>query len=288
VSQLLQRGFSEIDAHHYALADAAAITTLGERFCEQDGADFRLLDWATVDTLVQTRFYNDPAEYLANKLLNFRVHDVAAVHASNLTLRFDSLSPEVQTGSRNLVYRHGLTVQGNLDAGSLVTTIPQFVHIDGDLHVHHLVLTGWVDMVVTGSIFASGTVLVCEGESGGSLQVGGSLHAQALLGGCEFDIAVAGDVQTPVYWLDEESPLEASTVTIKIPTVIAPADWPDRAAFTALADGAYMEDTDWSSEDKRRVYNFVVEKAVASLRAGQPLFRAQDGGNIQNGQALFP
>ncbi len=68
------------------------------------------------------------------------------------------------------------------------------------------ILTGWVEVVVTGDAYVSGTVLAVDGEAGGRLHVHGNLTSPQVLGGMMYPIQVDGQVTGNVYWLDFDEP----------------------------------------------------------------------------------
>ncbi len=268
LDKLLDHGYTEMAQPAYQSTQVAARQQLLDRFAEKDRPGARLVGWPDLPHFIKPRFANAPDEYLTDPLRSFFVLDAPMRIAGDLHIGYDALGGGAQTHTRNLVYKGALTIDGNLDAGSSVTSLPQFIHIDGDLHVNNLLLTGWADVVVTGNVYAKGLVLGYDGESGGRLQVGGSLHAAAVLGGGMYQLDVAGPVHAKVYWMDDDEPTLAATHIQ--PCTLSQADWLRRAELTSLADACYFEDTDWVSRETVNVHHFALERAVAPPRAGTP------------------
>lgn len=271
LAEAIQHGFHEIDEPAYAQAMSETKSRLEREFEEKESSEFRLIDWSEIPRFIQPRFLNDPGSLLSDRMRKFRVYPERAHVDGRLKICFDSLGPGLQTGSRNLIFQKGLTIDGDLDAGSMCEELPQFAHVEGDLRVRNLILSGWVELVVTGDVVVSGDVLGIDGESGGRLQVIGALKANSILGGSMFSIQIGGRVDARVHWIDDDSPTLATHSIV--PYSIKSVDWPRREALTAISDSAYHEETDWSNGTSSRIYGFNPEFAIATLREGRPLFR---------------
>ena len=271
IAEALSRGLMEISKADFdkILAESKAI--LEERFQERDGEDFRLVPWSELAKSNRMKFTNNPEEYLSKYLRRFRVYDRNTKWKGDLKIGFDSLGPDAQTGSRNLVFSEGLEIDGNFDAGSSCDSLPQFIHVKGDLFVKNLILTGWVELVVTGNVYATGVVFGYDGESGGQLKIDGDLTASNVLGGGMYPMYVSGKTNGKVHWFrDDEPTLNAESI---IPDSIRSSNWNERSKLTPLSDTAYYEDIDWVGRESVKTYSFNCDFAVASLRDGKPLFR---------------
>ena len=278
----LQQNMAMALEHGYVVVDEGALeevmrsseARLGELCQETGGPDHRLVPFADLENRSALKFVQNPGKLLAQHLSNFCVYDRPAIIPGNLSISFHELGPTAQSNSRNLIFTQGLNVEGDFDAGSSTTSLPQFVHVEGDLIVRNLILTGWIELVVTGNVIASGVVLACDGESGGRLMIGGDLTARSVIGGSMFSVQIDGTVNADIHWLDYDSPaLETSSI---IPTDLTEADWTIREQRTPLSDAAYTESVNWAAGEKQREYVFAYENAVSILRNGEKLFRNQD------------
>ena len=274
IAMALEHGFVHIDEGALKEVMRSTEARLGECCQETSGHDYRLVPFGDLENRSALKFVQNPDELLAQHLNSFCVYDQPANIPGNLSIVFDELGPTAQSNSRNLIFRQGLKIEGNLDAGSSVTSLPQFVHVEGDLIVHNLILTGWIELVVMGNVIASGVVLACDGESGGRLTIGGDLTARSVIGGSMFRVQIDGSEKSDIHWLDYDSPtLETSSI---IPTDLTEADWKNRQQRTPLSDAAYVESVNWATGEEQREYVFAYENAVSILRNGEQLFRNQN------------
>jgi len=201
-----QHGFRELSEGEFAAAQASAEEVIGKATIELFEPSVQVLAWESLASDHRHYFQNNPDEYLSPELRQFCVYSEPVHRTDDIELGCDSLGATAQTGRRNLIFNKGLTTNGNFDAGDLASELPLFVRVKGDLHVHDLILTGWAELVVTGSVIATGTVFGYDGEAGGRLKVHGDLSAARILGGSMSSLQIDGRVNAFAFCLVPDEP----------------------------------------------------------------------------------
>lgn len=254
--QLLRGGYRELEAGAAAGAREEARRLLEERHREREAPGERLVPWEELRARCGTPFHADP-DQLPPALRRFAVRE-GPTRLPGLRLGWDELGAGAQTRARQLAFLGDLELEGDLDAGDLTSSVPLLVLVRGHLRARSLLLTGWCELVVEGDVTLSGSLLACQGEPGGRLEVQGALRAAELLGGGMFTVHVAGALAGRAAWLtDDDPPLPQAE--------LAPASLPAAGGATPLHPDLYQLDFDGEAR------SFTVEQAVARLRRGERL-----------------
>ncbi|WP_441574712.1 hypothetical protein [Chitinophaga sp. RAB17] len=260
--KLLKHGYETITETQYEehlKTAAAALLALTQ---EPSGKDYHIVPWETIETQFEPPFLNDVNEYLpAPALRNFCLYPGDTVIEGDLVIDYSELAATAQTASRNIIVNGHLTINGNLDAGRNIETLPQFIYVTGDLRANNLLLSGWLDIIIGGNATIAGTVLGYYGEPGGRLLIKGNLTTTHLLNGFMYQINVEGNSQGTCYSFDkyDTEGLEPQEIKSSFTSEQVPDGYP-------LAPAVIPFDTDLKE------YSFRFETACALLREGQTIF----------------
>ncbi len=270
ISQALLRGFREVSGAEFSACLNDVLNETQNAAVEQDTCGGIMTSWQNLKHENKRFLHNDPEEYLPNKLQMFCVHDEPCSLESDLKLAFDSEGPTAQTAQRNLVFNQGLMIDGNFDAGAFVTSLPQIVIVKGDLRARNLILTGWLELVVTGDVIVEGIVFGYDGEAGGRLAVQGSLVAQRVLGGMMFNIGVEHRVDAAIYWTDDDEPTLPKATTI--PGTLSSEQAAELDKHSPVVREAYFASSNWASGEEIQSLVLDPSQIVTLIRGGKRVF----------------
>ena len=266
-----KHGYTEISEAEFDEKLLSCRTEIEKTTEEPLAVGERRVPWDELVASYQSFFRNNPAEYLEPSMQIFCVYDQPAHLHHDLQLKFDSLAPNIQSSSRNLIFKRGLTIDGNLDAGSGTTELPLLVIVEGDLNVKNLILSGWAEVIVTGNVVVEDTAFCFDGEAGGRLHVHGNLSARRVLGAMMYLLEVAGQIKGDVHWLDnDESPLFNSAL---VPDSLSKEQMTDFETHTPLVRECYYANSNWATGEEVQTFDFYPERVVAQIRNGMPVFR---------------
>ncbi len=272
IEQALRRGFRELTEAEFSIEQSSVEHELQRAIAEpiQPGSIFT--SWQDLKSEFKQYLFNNPEEYLSKELQNFCVFDEHCQLDHHLKIEFSSDGPTAQTATRNLIFKKGLTINGNLDAGACTTELPQLLVIIGDLHVKHLILTGWIELIVTGDLKVDGVLFAYDGEAGGRLKVHGNLSATHMLCGMMFNIEVAGRIEGAVYETDDSETTLPNPSSV--PTALSSVQGDDLSKHSPLVKDAYYLEGNWATGEEVQTLVFDPSQAVSILREDKPLFNS--------------
>lgn len=271
IKMAIEHGFVEITESEAQEKLSKADDQLKKLVVETTPAGSTMVEWNSLAKEHATYFQNRPSEYLATDLQRFCVFEAEIERTGDLWLGFDENGPTAQTSQRNLIFQRGLKLHGNFDAANWTSALPLFCLVKGDLRCKNLLLNCWAELVVTGNLIVEGCIFGYDGETGGRLKVHGNASAEQVLSGTMYTMEIAGKIQGPVYWLDQDEPTLANAKII--PSDLSQAQWTDRSSLTPLVDEAYYANSNWATGEEVVEYSFDCSQALDVLRHSKKLFR---------------
>lgn len=271
IKMAIEHGFVEITESEAQETLSKADDQMKKLVVETTPAGSTIVEWNSLAKEHATYFQNRPSEYLATDLQKFCVFEAEIERKGDLWLGFDEDGPTAQTSQRNLIFQRGLKLDGNVDAAHWTSALPLFCLVKGDLRCKNLLLNCWAELVVTGNLIVEGCIFGYDGETGGRLKVHGNASAEQVLSGTMYTMEIAGKIQGPVYWLDQDEPTLANAKII--PSDLSQAQWTDRSSLTPLVDEAYYANSNWATGEEVVEYSFECSQALDVLRHGTKLFR---------------
>lgn len=270
IERALQFGFLEVSEADFSKEQVRIKKEFQQFTIEPIIPGTKLISWQDLKSDFKQYLTNDPDEYLSSKLRSFCVYEEPCQLNGDLRIAFDSKGPTAQTAGRNLIFKQGLTIDGNFDAGSFTTELPQLVIVKGDLHAKNLILTGWVEVIVTGDVKVEGVLFGNDGEAGGRLKVHGNMSAKQIFGGMMYNIDVSGQTTGSVYWTDDDDPtLPNSTI---IPSTVSQEQLIELMKHTPLVKEAYLVESNWATGEEVQTLVLTPSQVVEIIREGKPLF----------------
>lgn len=271
VARALEFGYVEISELEFQDKQLSYRMELESKTIEPIGEGEARVPWDELVSNYRSFFKNNPAEFLVPEMQIFCVHDEPVHLEDDLILKFDSLAPTAQSSTRNLIFKRGLSIDGNLDAGNDTTELPLLVIVEGDLNVKNLFLSCWVEVIVTGNVIVADTLFCFDGEVGGRLHVEGNLSVQRVLGAMMYPIEVVGQVTGDVYWIENDEP--ALPNALMVPGSVSKAQMTTFENQSPLVKESYYLNSNWATGEKVETYDFSPEQVVALIRQGKPIFR---------------
>lgn len=263
-NRLLKQGYVAITETQYQHHLETAHTTLSDQAQAPLTTACNIVPWETIKAQFAPSFFNDADEYLDTPALrNFCVYPGDTVIDGDLVIDFSELATTAQTAGRNIVVNGNLTINGNFDGSRDIETLPQFIYITGNLTARHLLLSGWLDMIVAGNVTITGTVFGYYGEPGGRLLIKGNLTTEHLLNGFMYPIKVAGSTHGTCYSFNPIDGVEGFEAAHLKSNFTGEDDLTQYPLETAVIP--YDPDL--------KEYSFSFEKAVELLRKDQPIFK---------------
>jgi hypothetical protein len=257
--RLLKGGYIAIPEAQYQEYLKTAGAELFLQAQEPQSKDYDIVPWETIGTQFAPPFLNDVNEYLSNPVFsNFCLYHGDTVIDGDMVIDFSELSTNAQTATRNIVVNGNLTIKGNFDASRNIEALPQFVYVRGNLNAHHLILSGWLDMIVEGDATITGTVMGYYGEPGGRLLIKGDLKTGHLLNGFMYLIKVEGNTSGACYSFDTDG-LNAQQIKSSLTSKNEFVNYP-------LREEVIPYNTDLKE------YSFSFEDACTLLRKGETIF----------------
>lgn len=271
VAMALKHGYVELTETEYLDKQKTVESIVEQRSRESFDVDATVVQWEELSATHGHYFVNNPTEYLSKDLRKFCCFDRPVERQSDLKMTFDSLGPTAQTNQRNLIFHHGLKIDGNFDAAGFTSELPLLALVKGDLHCQNLLLNCWAELVVTGNLYVSGIILAYDGETGGRLKVHGNAKAKQIVGGFMYPVEIDGQVDADIYWLEPEEPTLAGAQMIA--SEFSQAEWLCRDQLTPLVDEAFNADSSWGTGEAVVTYGFNFEFARNLVRRGESIFR---------------
>ena len=271
LERALEHGYLEVDESDFFESRARIEKLIREIAVEKFDPRFELMDWDELPSSLRNSFRNNPVEYLTPTLRKFCYCKDPFQSGSDIVLGFDSLGPTAQYARRNLVFKNGLNIDGNLDAGDQTSELPLYLFVEGDLHAKNIMLSGWAEVVVTGNLVVSGSIVGYDGEPGGRLKVHGNVSADNILGGYMYGMELDGRVDSKVYWLDQDEPSIKDAIVI--PNELTQSRFHHESNELPIVREAYFMDSNWATGEDVVTFHFDARQSFDLLRQGKPLFR---------------
>ena len=264
VDKLQQHGYRFISETAYKEYRSKAAELVLPKTKKTSGKAYSLVPWETIHAQFAPAFLNDVDEYLQDPVYRqFCLYSGDTVINGNVVINFSELDTTAQTETRNIVVDGDLTINGDLDGGYDIASLPQFVYVKGNLKAGNLLLSGWLDVVVEGNAIIENTVLGYEGEPGGRLLVKGDLQATNLLNGGMYTLDVKGDIRGNWYnFGDQDS-------TGKNKAVHIPGSFTQQENVNAYP----LREIVVPYSQSLKEYRFHFEQACALLRKGETIFK---------------